>query len=448
MTDRLEAAHLMSLHSAWLQKSLRFCLLITLFSLYACSNNSPSNNVITQYREIEFTKDGAWCWFQDPRAVYISGQRKRTYAGWVTKEGQLQVGAFDHSTGQIEMVTIKEKWQIDDHDSNSFLVLPDKRIMVFYTRHNGIGLLSQTTVNPEDISKWTNEVVVANTRYITYSNPIYLTEEKRFYVFWRGETHKPTFSTSIDGVIWTAPQILLEDKGRESRTIRPYLKVISDGKSEIHFAFTDGHPRNEPENSIYYIKYKNGKFFRANGTNIGTMDDLPIQPHQSDIVYDGKVNKVRSWVWDIALNTNGNPVIAYTRLPKESDHRYHYAYWNGSIWLDSEITPGGSWFPQTAPNTIEREPHYSGGLAIDHEKPSIVYVSRKIDKAFEIEKWVTADQGKTWVSTAITSNSTFNNVRPVVPIGHETNVDSVLWMKGDYFHYTNFDTGVYILTTP
>lgn len=316
------------------------CLIATLFFLYSCSPDSHSEKVNNQI--IEFTKDGAWCWFQDPRAVYISGQRKRTYAGWMTKDGKLQVGAYDHSTSQIKIVTIKEKWGIDDHNNNSFLVLPDKRIMIFYARHNGASLLSRTTLNPEDISKWTNEVVVVNSKNITYSHPVYLSEEKRFYVFWRGKSWKPTFSTSIDGMIWTAPQILLQDKGREDSAIRPYLKVVSDGKSEIHFAFTDGHPRNEPENSIYYIKYKNGKFFKANGMPTGTMDDLPIQRRQSDIVFDGKVNKVRGWVWDIALNAKGNPVIAYTRLPQERDHRYHYAYWNGDMWLDTEITQGGA----------------------------------------------------------------------------------------------------------
>lgn len=34
-----------------------------------------------------FTADGAWCWFQDPRAVYVKGEHERTYAQWMTEDG-------------------------------------------------------------------------------------------------------------------------------------------------------------------------------------------------------------------------------------------------------------------------------------------------------------------------------------------------------------------------
>jgi len=43
--------------------------------------------------ERTFTEDGAWNWCQDPRAVFVKGERARTYAQWVTRDGRLQVGA-------------------------------------------------------------------------------------------------------------------------------------------------------------------------------------------------------------------------------------------------------------------------------------------------------------------------------------------------------------------
>jgi hypothetical protein len=236
----------------------------------------------------------------------------------------------------------------------------------------------------------------------------------------------------------------VQEEGRNSSEIRPYLKVVSDGESEIHFTFTDGHPRDELENSVYYVKYRDGNFFRADNTLISTIENLPIRHSQSDIVFDGKAHGVRGWVWDIALDFNGNPVIAYTRLPATTDHRYHYAYWDGSTWLDHEITAGGKWFPQTRLFTTEKEPHYSGGIAIDHANPAEVYVSREIDKVFEIEKWATEDYGKTWSSTAITQQSSHNNVRPVVPRGQAEDTDYVLWMSGNYIHYTDYSTGIFV----
>lgn len=85
---------------------------------------------------------------------------------------------------------------------------------------------------------------------------------------------------------------------------------------------------------------------------------------------------------------------------------------------------------------------------IDHQNPSIVYLSKQIDGVFEIEKWMTSDSGKNWSSFAITKHSKYNNVRPVVPRGHESNVDSVLWMNGKYVHYTSYNTRILMFKSP
>jgi BNR repeat-containing family member len=389
--------------------------------------------------------DGAWCWIQDPRAVYVEGRHKRTYAGWMTRDGKLQVGACDHETGSVELFTLKENWDVDDHNSNSFLVLPDKRLMVFYSKHNKNGLFCRAALKPEDISIWGNEVIVSNTPRITYSQPVYLSDEGRFYVFWRGPSWKPTFAWSTDARNWSAPRILIEEEGREARNVRPYMKVASDSKATIHFAFTDGHPRREPLNSIYYLKYQKGGFHKADGTKVGDMNSLPITPSKSGLVYDGKETKIRAWIWDIALDGDQLPVIVYTRLPSERDHRYHYACWTAGRWLDTEITPAGKWFPQTRLLRREREPHYSGGIALDHANPSIVYLSRQINGVFELERWITSNNGRTWSNMAITRESKHSNVRPIVPWGYTGDRDHVLWMHGAYVHYTRYETAIRML---
>lgn len=38
-----------------------------------------------------FTDDGAWCWFQDPRAVQYTGDHDRTDTKWVTVDGDIEV---------------------------------------------------------------------------------------------------------------------------------------------------------------------------------------------------------------------------------------------------------------------------------------------------------------------------------------------------------------------
>jgi len=415
---------------------------IFMLSFIAVSSKGGNPRTGEHYKKL--SDDGAWCWFQDPRAVTVEGKHRRTYAQWMTSEGKLQVGYFDHDTGEIQVVTLKENWDIDDHNVGSFLVLPDKRLMVFYALHDKTGLFCRTASYPENINQWENEVIIDDSHHITYSHPVYLTEENRYYVFYRGPSWKPTFSTSSDGKIWSQPQILIEETGRESHDIRPYIKIVSDGKSTICFGFTDGHPRDENENSIYYLKYHKGRFYRVDGTMIGTIDHLPIEHKHTTLVYDGRETKVRAWVWDIALDKQGHPVIAYTRLPKETDHRYHYVRWTGKEWLDIEICPGGKWFPQTPREEKEPEPHYSGGMALDHSNPSILYLSRPIKGIFEIEKWSTSDKGNHWISDAITENSKTANVRPVVPRGNIGKKDHLLWMHGNYIHYTNYHTDIRI----
>ncbi len=392
----------------------------------------------------QFSDDGAWCWFQDPRAVYVKGEHERTYAQWMTKDGVLIMGAFDHNTKEILTDTLKTDWDVDDHNVGSILVLPDKRFMIFYARHGKVGLHCRTSKFPEDITQWEEEVTVSNTNNISYNHPVYLSDEKLFYVFWRGPSWKPTFSTSKDGKSWSEPKILIQEAGREAKTIRPYLKVVSDGESSIHFTFTDGHPRNEPFNSVYYLKYKGGKFYKADGSESGSMKNLPVSHAHSDLVYDAKSSKIRTWVWDIALDKDQFPVIAYTRLPSETDHRYAYARWTGESWLDVEFTEGGKWFPETPEGKKEFESHYSGGISINQDNPSVVYTSRPINGQFEIEKWTTNDKGSTWSVIPITKISKKLNSRPVVPHGYDGNKDHVLWMNGHYIHYTNYNTAIHM----
>jgi hypothetical protein len=75
-----------------------------------------------------FTFDGAWCWFADPRAVYFEGEYKRTYAGWIDRYGDVHIGFYDHSTGQIETKVIYDGLQVDDHNNPTILIVKLRRI--------------------------------------------------------------------------------------------------------------------------------------------------------------------------------------------------------------------------------------------------------------------------------------------------------------------------------
>jgi hypothetical protein len=200
----------------------------------------------------------------------------------------------------------------------------------------------------------------------------------------------------------------------------------------------------EPTNSVYYAAYRDSALYKANGERIMDWSALPLQPRQADVVYDAAQTNEKAWIWDIAEDEEGNPVVVYTRFPNDSTHVYYYSLWNEGTWNNYELVNSGSWFPQTPEGVKEREPNYSGGIVLDHQDPSIVYLSREKNGVFEIEKWTTADNGKNWTTREITRDSEHDNVRPFV-IRNYDDQDSlrVLWLNiTRYTHYTDYQTSV------
>jgi hypothetical protein len=88
-------------------------------------------------------------------------------------------------------------------------------------------------------------------------------------------------------------------------------------------------------------------------------------------------------------------------------------------------TAGGS----ISPGTIEYE--YSGGIALDHDDPSIVYLSRQVHGGWEIERWSTPNGGSSWSRTTVVPADGTDNVRPVVPRGEAGSQVGLLWLRGD-----------------
>ena len=400
------------------------------------------------------TANGAWCWFSDPRAVYHEGEQAQTFAGWVEDTGNIVVGAFDHQAGTLTTHVVHDTLEVDDHANPSLLIRPDGHLMVFYSKHTGENIKIRRSLRPEDASAWEpmREIMPNDTasyepglrNKYCYTNPYQLADEgHRIYLFWRGLGNKPNLTYSDDGGVTWAPGRIVVQPAETYKDQRPYLKVASNGTNRLHLAFTDGHPRNEPTNGIYYARYQDGAFYKADGTLITALEALPFGPRDADVVYDARETNVRAWIWDVAEGSEGHPVIVYTRLPEVDDHRYHYAAYDGEQWHDHEITRAGGWFPQTPEGEEEREQHYSGGVVLDHSDPSVVYLSREVDGVFEIERWTTQDRGVTWASEAVTTGSSYDNVRPVVVRNAAEQGPHVLWLENQrYIHYTDYHSAI------
>lgn len=379
----------------------------------------------------------AWCWFADPRAVHYAG---RTYVGWLDDHGNVLVAAYHAAGRHVETSVVRRDLGVDDHNNPVLLVEPDGRLTVFYSRHDGRGgLMYRRTSQPRDIRAWGPERRLAGSRRPhrgwAYPNPQRLSAERRTLLFWRGLGWNPTFATRPDGGRWSRPRTLLRVPG-QTYTERPYIKFDGNGRDRIDFAFTPSHPSKYPT-SIYYARYRHGSFFRADGSRIARMSELPLLPRAVDTVYDATKTGVPAWVHDVGVDASGRPVIVYALIRSPGDHRYIYAAWNGRRWVKHQIVPAGATIVSTG-----SQPFYSAGISLDHSDPRVAYLSRPVGGVHEIERWVTADQGQTWTHRAITAGSTEDNLRPVVPRGHEPGGLEVLWMRGSYPHYVRYRTRI------
>jgi hypothetical protein len=380
--------------------------------------------------------DGAWSWFGDPRAVYHRGS---VYTGWISRGGDVQVARLVLGTRRVEVRTVKRGLGRDDHNNPSLLVRRDGRISAFFSPHSGRvlpppgipkAMYVRTTRRPDRIGRWgpLRRVRTNSPGGLgwTYPNPVYLSAQRRIWLFWRGGNWQPTFSTSRDGRHWRRARTLLRGPGPN----RPYVKYASNGRNSIDVAYTQGHP-GSLRTGIFYARYRRGAFRGAGGRLIARMRGLPFRASEGQVVYRPKV-RGRAWVFDVARGSGGRPVIAYVTYPRKRRPLYRYARWTGKRWRNHDVVPAG---PPIAGD-------YAAGMSLDHEDPATVFLSRKVDGDFEIERWRTADGGRSWSHVSVTKGSrNVDNIRPVTPRGMRGD-DAVVWLRGRYSGYTTYMTRV------
>jgi hypothetical protein len=377
--------------------------------------------------------DGAWCWFNEPRALATQGV---VIAGWVARNGDIRVASRDEATGEIVANTLHPRLQVDDHANPAFHLRDDGRITAFYSRHAGSPLYYRTTLAPGDVSLWGEEhTVPTNTPGpygYTYPNPVRSPIEGKLYLFWRGGNFLPNFSTSEDeGETWAPAQTLMSDNEPLSSQ-RPYVKYV-EHEGMIHVAFTQAHPRNRPT-SIFYARYVPGQGWqRAGGADVG---EPPFVPTDGDRVYNAWEFDMRAWLHDIAVDAAGHPRLVFASFARADRYRVHfywYARWDGSRWRKWRIARAG---PSIDP---DGEILYSAGIVLDPSDPNTVFMARRKEGFFQLERWRTPNDGETWTRTAVTTNAN-DHMRPVVPRGHDESTVPLFYMAGRYNSYTTYQT--------
>jgi len=423
--------------------------------------------------------NGGWCWYQGPRAIVtrdkkviltsISGD---SYADF--DAGDLWVTSWDLPSKNTTHTELKNKFQCEDHDVAGLLERPDGRILAIYGKHGGDQLQRwKITTKPNDIASWSDEKTLKTGAAYTYSNVYQLSgENNRIYNFSRSKGYNPNCTYSEDDgetwqygwrlLHWTKNDYKNDPNYTHSDGSRPSLRYTSNNKDTIHFVTTEDHPR-AYDNSIYHGFYRGGKLHDSSGKVLNTLSSpnaKRLTPKSFTCVFEGGKDKV-AWTTDLALDDLGLPYTAFSvqvdgagargkRLDNfGNDHRYWYARFDGKQWNTHEIAYAGT-------KLYTKESDYTGLIALDPNDPDTVVISTNANlstgkplisktdqkRHWELYRGKTSDKGTSWTWTALTNNSTVDNLRPIIP-SNPGSKRVILWCRGNLTSFKNYRLDIY-----
>lgn len=251
------------------------------------------------------------------------------------------ISSYDLNSNKIEEFTLHSELQVDDHNVPSILVLPNRKLLAFYSEHNGHIFMRKSKM-AENINEWKNEIILFekdNKHRYCYVNPVMLSDENnRIYLFGRNivRNDKGNYSDTRTyciysddlGRTWSEELNILDNR---SHNDRQYVKITSDNKSRIDFLFTNGHPTYQENISVFHMYYEKGDFKLTNGDHIIPFSKKePIKVEEVTKVHDSDRESTRAWIWDIALDGENKPVITYTLYSSATNHLYYHARWDGN----------------------------------------------------------------------------------------------------------------------
>jgi hypothetical protein len=416
---------------------------------------------------IQFTGDpaspnGAWCWFQDERVIVNTHDANNPVLMFTAvsastedeqEQGDLDFYWYGLNSQQSGVVELHDRLGQDDHNVAALFQLPNGQTLAAYARHHEDLYTYSRLSDPGDPAVWSEASVYEGEANSTYNNLLTAGADKTLLSFSRLQGWDPNFLAYDDNRgRWAYGGRLLNSEGR------PYLKYSgnADG-TKIHVVATDQHPRNF-DNSIYHGVTDGHVLFDTNGKVLDhdLSDQDAVQPTAPTVVFEGDANNV-AWMADVEIDDKNQPVIAFSvqkdgrGLPQGSggkDHRYHLARLGPEGWQQHEIAYAGE-------RLYPREDDYTGLVAIDPEDVNHLVISTNADpdtgaplissadqqRHYELYEGKSSDGGKTFAWQALTRHSTVDNIRPVIP-GWASNQRVVLWMRGSYTTYTDFDTQI------
>ena len=430
-------------------------LIVLSFLINAITGIDNYENQQLAIRKI--AKDAAWLWFNNESILFIN---ESLYIGCEDSMGNSQVVMYQINDNPVNFSGIDynlSSWETrrrryPTHNYPSLIKTQNGSILaVYHISGNHLYARTGQIINegkPTQQLAWGKETVIQLISGMNYSNLLQLSSDDALYNFFSLYNQSPSLIVSKDqGKSWGNEMVFMRQGGTGTS---PYMRLCSNGIDRIDILYTNGHPRTETQNSIYHLYFKDHSFFRTDGSRIASLNELihgPLLPTSGTQISNGSISGP-GWVWDIEYDTDHNPVAAFITSAdgKEGmDLRYYYAKWNANKgkWFVQQIAYAGN-------HLYVPENHFAGGITIDPENSSAVYISSNVDPVtgrsvtgshYQIYRGVTSDGGNSWDWKQLTNDDDRDNLRPIVPKGHNFEF-CVIWFSQKISPGKGFDSEI------
>jgi len=417
---------------------------------------------------IQFNDNGAWCWYQDERAIVDAGRGRLVLGSVASSSGTggsgrtagVEAVVYDLESGALQRRTLYKASYTDDHNAPALFARPDGKVLAVYAEHydkyySRYQLFDGAAWGGEKRFDWTT--IPGGTDYtIAYSNLCYLAAESRLYCFARANHRAPNFIYSDDqGDTWHFGGQLTTNSSNTYN--KGYYKYWGNGRDRIDFIFTEQHPR-DTLTSIYHGYIQGGKDFASDGTladaDIYDSSAIPTFRNFTRVFANGTilhgVQLQRCWNTDVVRYADGTIatiITARTDQYSGSDaainpgHAFVYCRYDGKSWRST-------WLGRAGVKMYSSEADYTGLAALCPDDPNTIYISTPIDPRDDAElgireifKGTTTDAGLSWSWTPVTWKSVRDNFRPIVPAWDSVHT-ALLWWRGTYTSAQSFDAAV------
>ncbi|MDW7980321.1 MAG: BNR-4 repeat-containing protein [Verrucomicrobiales bacterium] len=431
---------------------------------------------------VQFNDNGAWCWYQDERAVVDAIAEKLVVGsvasgagvGGSPRNGAIEAVICDLRTRVLQRWVLSTRFGCDDHNAPAFLVRPDGKYLAIYAGHNNDmfsywRVFDGSSWLPEQGFDWNAQIPGGCVNTVTYSNPYLLAAENRTYNFARCDDYRsPHFMVSTNyGDSWVfGGQLVtaLTNVGYNSG----YFRYCGNGVDRIDFICTEAHPR-DVLTSIYHGYISNGMTFRTDGTVVDAniFDQVcPVAANFQLVFSNGTVmppgmTNYRCWNSDVQRYPDGTiACIIHARINQfasggypdtvDPNHSFFYCRYDGTNWRATYLCQAGH-------KLYADEADYVGLGCLDPHDPNTIYISTRYDPRAvvpgvtdtnppytpcrEIWKGVTTNGGLTFSWTPVTMDSVRDNCRPHMPVWDPSR-KVLLWWRGKYNSAHNYDAAV------